>query len=179
MPRTNPARRTDPEAVPAGADNTHLTGEVDLAIRVCVALALGLILGAEREFRGHPAGLRTIALISAGSCMFTGLGLIPTFGAPVDPTRIAAQIVTGVGFLGAGSILRQGEEVKGLTTAASIWVAASLGMAVGFGYYGVAVFTTVLVVVILVALKPMEERVFPLRRNRRRDDPRPAGIPPE
>src|SRR5438105_4198099 len=116
---------------------------------------------------------------SAGSCMFTGLGLIPTFGAPVDPTRIAAQIVTGVGFLGAGSILRQGEEVKGLTTAASIWVAASLGMAVGFGYYGVAVFTTVLVVVILVALKPMEERVFPLRRNRRRDDPRPAGIPPE
>jgi putative Mg2+ transporter-C (MgtC) family protein len=175
----SPARRTDPEAAPAGADNTHLTGEVDLAIRVCVALALGLILGAEREFRGHPAGLRTIALISAGSCMFTGLGLIPTFGAPVDPTRIAAQIVTGVGFLGAGSILRQGEEVKGLTTAASIWVAASLGMAVGFGYYGVAVFATVLVVVILVALKPMEDRVFPLRRSRRRDDPRPAGIPPE
>src|SRR2546430_1973998 len=93
---------------------------------------------AGREFRGHPAGLRTMALISAGSCMFTGLGLIPDFPKTVDPTRIAAQIVTGVGFLGAGSILRQGELVRGLTTAASIWVAASLGMAVGFGYYRVA-----------------------------------------
>jgi len=142
-------------------------------MRVMIALALGLILGAEREFRGHTAGLRTIALISAGSCMFTGLGLIPQFASPVDPTRIAAQIVTGVGFLGAGSILRQGEEVKGLTTAASIWVAASIGMAVGFAYYGVAIFTTLVVVVVLVALKPMEDRVFPLRRNRRRDDPKP------
>lgn len=148
-------------------------------MRVLIALALGLILGAEREFRGHPAGLRTMALISAGSCMFTGLGLLPDFGARVDPTRIAAQIVTGVGFLGAGSILRQGEEVRGLTTAASIWVAASLGMAVGFAYYGVAIFTTVVVVIVLVALKPMEERFFPLRRNRRRDDPKPTGIPPE
>src|SRR5256885_911501 len=148
--------------------------QVDLAIRVMIALVLGLILGAEREFRGHPAGLRTIALISAGSCMFTGLGLIPQFGAPVDPTRIAAQIVTGVGFLGAGSILRQGEEVRGLTTAASIWVTASLGMAVGFGYYSVAVFTAVLVVVVLVALKPIEERFFRGRRNRRLSDPHPV-----
>ena len=177
MPRTNPARRTDPEAAPAGADNTHLTGEVDLAIRVCVALALGLILGAEREFRGHPAGLRTIALISAGSCMFTGLGLIPEFGKTVDPTRIAAQIVTGVGFLGAGSILRQGELVRGLTTAASIWVAASLGMAVGFGYYGVAVFVTVVVVVVLFALKPLEERLFRRRGHRRETDPLPDELP--
>jgi putative Mg2+ transporter-C (MgtC) family protein len=144
-----------------------------------VALAIGLIIGAEREFRGHPAGLRTMALISAGSCIFTALGLLPEFGARVDPTRIAAQIVTGVGFLGAGSILRQGEEVKGLTTAASIWVAAALGMAVGFAYYGVAVFLTVVVVVVLVVLKPMEDRFFPLRRNRRRDDPKPQGIPPE
>ena len=72
----------------------------------------------------------------------------------------------------AGSILRQGEEVKGLTTAASIWVAASIGMAVGFAYYGVAIFTTLVVVIVLVALKPMEDRVFPLRRNRRRDDPK-------
>lgn len=144
-----------------------------------VALGIGLALGAEREFRGHPAGLRTIALISVGSCLFTGLGLIPGLGTTVDPTRIAAQIVTGVGFLGAGSILRQGEEVKGLTTAASIWVAASLGMAVGFGYFTLAILTTVIVMVTLVALKPMEERFFPLRRNRRRDDPKPSGIPPE
>ena len=146
-------------------------------MRVMIALALGLILGAEREFRGHPAGLRTIALISAGSCMFTGLGLIPQFGAPVDPTRIAAQIVTGVGFLGAGSILRQGELVRGLTTAASIWVAASLGMAVGFGYYGVAVFVTVVVVIVLFALKPLEERMFRRRGHRRETDPQPDELP--
>src|SRR5207245_9331247 len=129
-----------------------LSGEVDLALRVMIALALGLLIGAEREFRGHPAGLRTMALISAGSCMFTGLGLIPDFGKTVDPTRIAAQIVTGVGFLGAGSILRQGELVRGLTTAASIWVAASLGVAVGFRYYGGAVFVAVLVVLVLLVL---------------------------
>jgi putative Mg2+ transporter-C (MgtC) family protein len=144
-------------------------------MRVMIALAIGLLIGAEREFRGHPAGLRTMALISAGSCMFTGLGLIPDLPRIVDPTRIAAQIVTGVGFLGAGSILRQGEEVRGLTTAASIWVAASLGMAVGFGYYFVAVFTTVVVIVVLVALKPMEERFF-RRRNRRATDPHPDEI---
>ena len=112
-----------------------------------------------------------MALISAGSCMFTGLGLLPEFASRVDPTRIAAQVVTGVGFLGAGSILRQGEEVRGLTTAASIWVAASLGMAVGFGYYAVAIFMTVVVIVVLVALKPLEDRVFRNRRNRRATDP--------
>jgi putative Mg2+ transporter-C (MgtC) family protein len=112
-----------------------------------------------------------MALISTGSCMFTALGLLPEFGSRVDPTRIAAQIVTGVGFLGAGSILRQGEAVRGLTTAASIWVTASLGMAIGFGYYGVAAFTTLLVVVVLVALKPLEERWFRNRHNRRITDP--------
>jgi putative Mg2+ transporter-C (MgtC) family protein len=146
-------------------------------LRVVIALALGLIIGAEREFRGHPAGLRTMALISAGSCMFTGLGLIPDFGKTVDPTRIAAQIVTGVGFLGAGSILRQGELVRGLTTAASIWVAASLGMAVGFGYYGVSIFVTVVVVLVLFFLKPMEDRMFRRRGHRRETDPQPDELP--
>jgi putative Mg2+ transporter-C (MgtC) family protein len=142
-----------------------------------IALALGLCIGAEREFRGHPAGLRTMALISAGSCMFTGLGLIPFSGQTVDPTRIAAQIVTGVGFLGAGSILRQGELVRGLTTAASIWVAASLGMAVGFGYFFVAVFVTAVVVIVLFALKPLEERLFRRRGHRRETDPLPDEFP--
>ena len=134
------------------------------------------MLGAEREFRGHPAGLRTMALISTGACMFTALGLLPEFGGRVDPTRIAAQIVTGVGFLGAGSILRQGEEVRGLTTAASIWVTASIGMAVGFGYFYVALFTTVLVGGVLLGLKPIEERLFRNRRNRRASDPRPDEL---
>jgi len=142
-----------------------------------IALVLGRLIGGEREWRGHPAGLRTMALISAGSCMFTGLGLIPDFPKTVDPTRIAAQIVTGVGFLGAGSILRQGELVRGLTTAASIWVAASLGMAVGFGYYWLAVFVTVLVVVVLVTLKPLEERFFHNRGHRRETDVQPDELP--
>jgi len=142
-----------------------------------VALLLGLLIGAEREWRGHPAGLRTMALISAGSCIFTGLGLIPEFPANVDPTRIAAQIVTGVGFLGAGSILRQGELVRGLTTAASIWVAASIGMAVGFGYDALAVYVTVIVVIVLVALKPLEERYFRSRRHRRETDVQAEDLP--
>ena len=124
----------------------------------------------ERESHGHPAGIRTMALIAVGSCMFTGLALEPAFGSRVDPTRIAAQIVTGVGFLGAGSILRQGEYVRGLTTAASIWVVASLGMAVGFGYFGVAVFAAVLVLFTLIVIRPIENRLFKNRRNRRHDD---------
>jgi len=110
-----------------------------------------------------------MGLISIGACMFTAMGLLPAFGKTVDPTRIAAQVVTGVGFLGAGAILRQGDDVHGLTTAASIWVAAALGMAIGFGYYAIAVFTTLLVILMLVAIRPIELRFF--RRNRRRDDP--------
>jgi putative Mg2+ transporter-C (MgtC) family protein len=172
--KTSPAAVRRPEVARAEADDTPISGELDLAVRVLVALVFGLVLGAEREFRGHPAGLRTMALISVGSCIFTGLGLIPAFGRSVDPTRIAAQLVTGVGFLGAGSILRQGEEVRGLTTAASIWVVASLGMAVGFGYYLLAFIAVLLVLATLVVLKPIEDRVFPIRRNRRASDPKPT-----
>jgi putative Mg2+ transporter-C (MgtC) family protein len=134
---------------------------------------VGLAIGTEREYHGHPAGIRTMALIAVGSCMFTALALEPVFGLRVDPTRIAAQIVTGVGFLGAGSIMRQGEAVRGLTTAASIWVAASLGMAVGFGYFLIAIFTAALVIVTLIAIRPLEQRFFKGRRNRRLTDPHP------
>ncbi|HEY3195779.1 MAG TPA: MgtC/SapB family protein [Candidatus Dormibacteraeota bacterium] len=137
-----------------------------------MALVLGLALGAERETQGHPAGLRTMGLISVGACVFTAVGLEPIFGIRTDPTRIAAQIVTGVGFIGAGAILRQGGEIIGLTTAASIWVAAALGMAAGFGFYAIAVFTTFLVIVTLVALRPIERRFFH-HHHRRRDDPPP------
>jgi len=172
VPRTSPALRTGPEDVPAEDKNTPISGELDLAFRLVISLFVGLVLGFERETRGHPAGLRTMPLISIGACLFTALGLIPDFNRIVDPTRIAAQIVTGVGFIGAGSILRQGEEVRGLTTAASIWVVASIGMAVGFGYYPVAVFATVLVVAPLVALRPIEDRFFHARHNRRREDPK-------
>lgn len=137
-----------------------------------VALALGLLLGLEREARGYPAGLRTVGLVAAGACLFSGLGLIPGLAKTIDPTRIAAQVVTGVGFLGAGSILRQGEEVKGLTTAASVWVAAAIGMAVAFGYYTTAVISTVFVLVTLVVLRWAEDKFFPAKRNRRATDPK-------
>jgi putative Mg2+ transporter-C (MgtC) family protein len=98
-------------------------------------------------------------LVGVGSCLFSGLGL-EVFGTPTDPTRIAAQVVTGVGFLGAGAILRQGNEVHGLTTAASIWVVAAIGMAVGFGFYVPAIFTTVLILMMLFLLRPIERRLF-------------------
>ena len=167
----SPRPRTNPAAARAGAEPLPLTGDADLGVRIVIALILGLALGIEREYRGHPAGIRTMALVSIGACLFTALGLVPAFGVKTDPTRIAAQVVTGVGFLGAGAILRQGGDVRGLTTAASIWVVASLGMAVGFGYYAIAAFTTFLVIVTLVSIKPLEDRFFRGRRNRRHDDP--------
>lgn len=119
-----------------------------------------------------------MALVTAGACLFTGLGLIPMPGKNVDPTRIAAGIVTGVGFLGAGSILRQGEDVRGLTTAASIWAAAAIGMAVGFALYTTAFISTVLVLLVLVALRWVETRFFPSKHNRRRDDSKSEVMPP-
>ena len=97
--------------------------------------------------------------MGVGACLFSGLGL-EIFGSTVDPTRIAAQVVTGVGFLGAGAILRQGNEVHGLTTAASIWVVAAIGMSVGFGFYVPAIFTTLLVLAMLFLLRPIEKKLF-------------------
>jgi putative Mg2+ transporter-C (MgtC) family protein len=91
--------------------------------------------------------------------LFSALGL-EVFHTTTDPTRIAAQVVTGVGFLGAGAILRQGNEVHGLTTAASIWVVAAIGMAVGFGFYIPAVFSTFLILIMLVLLRPIEKALF-------------------
>lgn len=106
-----------------------------------------------------------MALVGVGACLFTALGLEPAFGTRTDPTRIAAQIVTGVGFLGAGAILRHGTDVRGMTTAASIWVVAALGMAVGFGFYFIGIFTATLVLLTLVAIRPIERRFFKRRKE--------------
>ncbi|HEX9099713.1 MAG TPA: MgtC/SapB family protein [Candidatus Dormibacteraeota bacterium] len=121
---------------------------------------LAIAIGAEREYHGHPAGIRTMALVGVGACLFTAMGLEPLFAGRTDPTRIAAQIVTGVGFLGAGAILRHGTDVRGLTTAATIWVVAAMGMVIGFGFFTIGIFTTVLVLVTLVAIRPLEKRLF-------------------
>ena len=106
------------------------------ALRLCVAAALGGAIGLERELRERQAGLRTHLLVSVGSALFTlvsayGFSDFSAAGRSVDPTRIAAQIVTGIGFLGAGAIIRQGLSVRGLTTAATLWLVAAIGMACG------------------------------------------------
>ena len=116
---------------------------------------LGAIIGFEREYRGHDAGLRTMSAVAIGSALYSGIG---TLVVHTDPPRIAAQVVTGIGFLGAGSIIRSGVSIKGLTTAAAIWVVAAIGMAAGFGYYILAVATTALIVLMLLSLRWVHER---------------------
>jgi putative Mg2+ transporter-C (MgtC) family protein len=142
--------------------------------RVALAAALGAVLGFERELRDREAGLRTHLLVSVGSALFTivsayGFREFLTSGASVvraDPTRIAAQIVTGIGFLGAGAIIRQGLAVRGLTTAATLWVVAAIGMAAGAGYYSAAVITTG---VALAALWPLRTLAYRALRRFRGD----------
>ena len=137
----------------------EISTQLDLALRLLVALLLGMAVGTEREFSRHPAGLRTLALVSMGSCLFSSIALLAVPGSQ-DPTRIAAQVVTGIGFLGAGAILRQGEQVKGLTTAASIWVVAAIGMSCGFGYYLLALLATVMTLLALLLVRRWEDRVL-------------------
>jgi putative Mg2+ transporter-C (MgtC) family protein len=115
-----------------------------IVLRLGLAAVLGAAIGAEREFRERQAGLRTHLVVSVGSALFT---IVSAYGfaefRDVDPTRIAAQIVTGIGFLGAGAIIRQGLSVRGLTTAATLWLVAAVGMAAGAGYWQAAVIATV------------------------------------
>jgi putative Mg2+ transporter-C (MgtC) family protein len=150
---------------------------LDVFARLALAGALGAAIGFERELREREAGLRTHLLVCLGSALFTiisayGFHEFLTSGDAVvrsDPTRIAAQIVTGIGFLGAGAIIRQGISVRGLTTAATLWVAAAIGMAAGAGYYSGAVIGTVLTLVALGPLRilayPVFERLRPEERS--------------
>jgi putative Mg2+ transporter-C (MgtC) family protein len=139
----------------------------EVLIRIGLAAALGGAIGMEREIREREAGLRTHMLVSVGAALFTLVSAYAwrdfDFSTPegivFDPTRIAAQIVTGIGFLGAGAIIRQGLSVRGLTTAATLWVVAAIGMAAGAGYYAAAVLTTGLVLFSLWPLRIMAHRV--------------------
>ena len=127
----------------------------------CGAAALcGAMVGLERELRNKPAGFRTNILICVGAAMYMTVGLIltPHGGQQVDPTRIAAQVVTGIGFLGAGSILQAGGRVTGLTTAATIWVVAAIGLISGAGFPILAFVATCMVVLTLVVLRRFENR---------------------
>lgn len=131
---------------------------VDVFLRLALAAGLGGAIGLEREYRHKPAGLRTNMLIALGSALFAILSVELGAGAG-SPDRIAAQVVSGIGFLGAGAILRSGQNVHGLTTAATIWVNAAIGMAAGLGAYGVAAGGATLTLVVL-ALLPVMERFF-------------------
>jgi putative Mg2+ transporter-C (MgtC) family protein len=157
-------------------------------LRLVLAAVLGGAIGVEREIREREAGLRTHMLVSVGSALFTivsayGFHAFLTSGQSVvraDPTRIAAQIVTGIGFLGAGAIIRHGLSVRGLTTAATLWIVAAVGLAAGAGYYSGAVITTV---VVLVALYPLRIVAYRTLRRFRPEDGRllvalPAGESP-
>ena len=132
--------------------------QAELLLRLVVALVLGALIGLERERRGHAAGFRTMAMVSVGSCLFTLVGAELFGGDRTDPTRIAAQVVTGIGFLGAGAILREQGTIRGLTTAATIWVVAAIGMAAGFGAYVLAAGCTALVLVGLIVMRFVRRR---------------------
>ena len=136
--------------------------QLDLALRLFMAAVLGAVIGFEREIHEHPAGMRTHLLVSLGSAAFTVLsiyGFPSEQGAPTDTSRVAAQVVTGIGFLGAGAIIKYGTSVRGLTTAASLWATAAVGMAVGAGWWAVAVVTTGIVVFSLWPLNRVLARI--------------------
>jgi putative Mg2+ transporter-C (MgtC) family protein len=128
---------------------------VDLVWRLLLAAGLGAALGVEREYRQKPAGLRTNILIAIGSALFTVVSISMT-ARTGDPSRVAGQIVTGIGFLGGGAIMRNRNTVHGMTTAATIWVNAAIGVAAGAGEYAIATFAAGLTLVVLVLLPPVE-----------------------
>lgn len=119
-----------------------------ITLRLFVAVVLGSLIGYERERVGKPAGVRTHGMVSLGAALFTVVS-VHGFGAGADTARVAAQIVTGIGFVGAGAILHQRDSVQGLTTAASLWVTAAIGLAVGVGMEAMAVATAILVFLLL------------------------------
>ena len=157
-----------------------LATQLIYATRLIVAAFLGMIVGLERERHEHPAGMRTHLLVALGSAAFTILSVDVFAGPDGDRGRVAAQIVAGIGFLGAGAILKEGATVRGLTTAASLWTMAAIGMAVGAGAWGVGVVVALIVVVSLWPLRVMAERYVGREHHRVRmqlstEDPSALG----
>lgn len=143
----------------------------EMVARLLLAALLGSLIGLERERLLWAAGLRTHMLVAVGACLIM---IVSAFGfgdgvlAPhviLDPSRIAAQVVSGIGFLGAGSIMFLDNKVRGLTTAASVWVVAGIGLAVGGGLYGAAISATAIILIILVGVKPLEDKYLRHRRH--------------
>ena len=138
--------------------------EQQVIVRLLLALLFSALIGIERQMHRRSAGLRTHILVCLGSCliMLTSLYIFDIYinVVSLDPTRIAAGVITGIGFLGAGAIIREREGVKGLTTAASLWVVAAIGLAVGCGFWRAAAYTTILTAVVLFVLRYVEGIIF-------------------
>lgn len=137
----------------------------DICLRLLCAMLVGMVIGTEREYTNRPAGMRTHILVALGACavMITGQLLFSqysAYGATPDPARLGAQVITGVGFLGAGTILREGAHVKGLTTAASLWSVACLGLAAGAGYYTVALIGMGFIFVTLTIFEVLQQKLM-------------------
>ena len=126
-------------------------------LKLVISFLIGALVGAEREYKNKAAGFRTVTLITTGSTLFTIISM--EMGGAKDPARVAANIITGIGFLGAGAIFKEGANVKGLTTAATIWLAAAMGMSVGIGQYQLAALSLVIVLVIQLAL-PLVQKII-------------------
>ncbi|KWI30939.1 MgtC/SapB family protein [Burkholderia stagnalis] len=150
-----------------------MIGHLELMGRLLLAALLGSVVGIERERLNWAAGLRTHMLVCVGASLvmlvsiFGFEDVVGRNGVVVDPSRVAAQVVSGIGFLGAGSILLRGEVVRGLTTAASLWAVAGIGLAAGGGMYMAAIGATAIVLVILAGVKPLERRFIAQRQQRR------------
>jgi putative Mg2+ transporter-C (MgtC) family protein len=130
-----------------------------MMIRLLLSVLFGGAIGYVREIKKKAAGLRTHMLVCMGSAIFTLISIDMAKGSlSADPTRIAASVVTGIGFLGAGAIFQSGVSVRGLTTAASIWVCAAIGIAVGAGYYDIASFSTILALIVIQLLQIVEKK---------------------
>lgn len=148
--------------------------DADFLKRILLAVVLGFVIGIEREMTNKSAGLRTNILVCIGSCLFTILSLYGFSNAlsvyPMgDPARVAAQILTGIGFIGGGTVLRHGTSVFGLTTAATLWVTASVGMACGCGRFDIAVICTVFSVATLTLIRIFEKQCIPQTQKNNRD----------
>lgn len=146
---------------------------LDMLTRLCVAAGLALFLGLERELRGKAAGLRSHMLVSLGSATFIIIGMSVLFAtaegdpsARVDPTRVVEGVIGGIGFLGAGSIIRSGANIQGITTGASIWLAGAIGVSAGINNFALAGMVTALALVIMVVLGRFEHEVIVQKETR-------------
>ncbi|HWK60585.1 MAG TPA: MgtC/SapB family protein [Eoetvoesiella sp.] len=150
-----------------------MLSDTELVGRLLLGAALGSVIGFERERLSWAAGLRTHMLVCVGSTLImivSAFGFADILGqgnVTLDPSRMAAQVVSGIGFLGAGSILLRGEVIRGLTTAASLWSVAAIGLAVGGGMYVASIASTIIILIILAGIKPLEQRYIAAKQERR------------